>query len=88
MGMGRHMGELIAEWEEFEAANFQRNDEPLFKAGWEVDWQNIHADPLDGSSLYALFENQGKEYQVFQDMPEWGWDPVPDEYQLLVGMTL
>ncbi|KAI8546930.1 hypothetical protein RHMOL_Rhmol07G0157800 [Rhododendron molle] len=74
---------MIADWEEFEAANFQRNDEPLFEAGWEIDWQNIHADPLDGFSLYALFENQGEEYQIFQDMPEWGWDPTPDEYQLL-----
>ncbi|KAI8568358.1 hypothetical protein RHMOL_Rhmol02G0191900 [Rhododendron molle] len=81
-------GELITDWEELEAANFQRNDDPLFEAGWEVNWQNIHADPLDGFSLYALFENQVEAYQVFQEMPEWGWDPTPDEYCFWLGVTL
>ncbi|KAI8572763.1 hypothetical protein RHMOL_Rhmol01G0225500 [Rhododendron molle] len=37
-------GNLISDWDEFEAANFQRIVEPPFEPGWEVDWQNLSTD--------------------------------------------
>ncbi|KAG5544329.1 hypothetical protein RHGRI_016922 [Rhododendron griersonianum] len=68
-------GDLIADWKEFEVANFQEDVNPFFEPGWEVDWQNIYADPLDGFSLNMMFN--------LPEMPEWEWNPIPDEYQLL-----
>lgn len=46
---------------------------------WEVDWQNVHADSLDDFSPFMMFRNQDEN---FQEIPEWGWDPTPNEYQL------
>ncbi|KAI8572317.1 hypothetical protein RHMOL_Rhmol01G0188400 [Rhododendron molle] len=76
-------GNLIFDWEDFEAANFQRVVELPFEPGWEVDWQNIHADPLDGLSLYIMFESQDENYQIPQEAPKWEWDPIPDTCPLL-----
>lgn len=76
-------GDLISDWEEFESANFQGNVESPFEPGWEADWQNVHADPLDGFSLSMMFEGQNENYQIPQRVFEWGWDPTPSEYQHL-----
>lgn len=53
-----------------------------FEPVWMVDWENIRADPLDGLSLYMMFEYQSENNEAPQEVPEWEWDPILEAYQL------